>query len=125
MQKGLHNPSYKSSSDLPKCQVLRIPCQKQGLRWAGAGIVSQFPGSVVSNPDDILLIVFLLGGAFLGLFYLVDLWAGSPFRATVRDAWADVRARRAERQVERRARRDVDQNPRVVIRIRDVWEAKR
>jgi hypothetical protein len=73
--------------------------------------------------DELLLTVFLLACAFLGIFYLVDLWR--DYR--VSDVWRTVYADWRERRAERRARKEVDglSARGVVIRIRDVWEAKR
>jgi hypothetical protein len=81
--------------------------------------------SIVTNPDDILLIVFLLAAAFVGMFWLADLWRDCRMADVWRTVYGDFRVARAQRRAERLAAMDVDEHPRVVIRIRDQWEAKR
>jgi hypothetical protein len=75
--------------------------------------------------DEILLIVFLLTCAATVIYWLVDLWRDSRLSDVWRTVYGDYRCVRAQRRAERLARREVDQDPRVVIRIRDQWETKR
>ena len=55
-------------------------------------------------------------------FWVIELWATSADR--VRDVWATVRADWRRRRAERKAWRDVNAHPNVVIRIRRSWESR-
>jgi hypothetical protein len=68
--------------------------------------------------DLVIAIAFYLLLAGICAFWTLEQWSASRTRYVLRAARAEWRRRRAER----RLRRDIDQRPMVVARIRASWE---